>query len=70
MKQNKGGIVVRLSESTDWEEEKPFPSWSASTLKVLSASEELVARSEWSKRSPGFLRKLYMAVCMPPAETQ
>lgn len=26
VKENKEGIVVQLSESTDWEEQKPFPS--------------------------------------------
>lgn len=50
VKENKEGIVVQPSESTDWEEQKPFPSRSASSLEVLSASEELVARKQMFKK--------------------
>lgn len=44
VKEHKEGIVVQPSESTDREEQEAFPSRSASSLEVLKASEELVAR--------------------------
>lgn len=37
VKENKEGIVVQLSESTDWEEQKPFPSRFASSPEVSRA---------------------------------
>ena len=40
VKENKGGIVGALSESTDGEEQEPFPRGSASSLEVSRAGEE------------------------------
>lgn len=63
MKEHKEGIVVQPSESTDREEQEAFPSRSASSLEVLKASEELVARKgEWSERSSGFTGEIIQAV--------
>lgn len=58
VKENKERIVVRLSESTDWEEQKPFPSWTASSLEVSSVCEELVWRRQTIKKKPLLSEKM------------
>ncbi len=66
MKENKEGIVVQLSESTDWEEQKPFPSRSASSIEALSASEELVARKQMIKKELRLSEKIIQGSLLGP----
>lgn len=58
VKENKDGIVVQRSESTDWEQQKPFPRRSASSLEVLSVSEELGARKQMIKKKVRLSEKI------------
>lgn len=60
-KENKEGFVVQPSESTDWEEQKPFPSRAANSLEVLSVSSGLVARKRIIKKRLRLSEKMIQA---------